>query len=184
MRASRVCVFGGTQSGQFREYTDAAVALGAALACRGLGLVFGAGGTGMMGAVCSGTLDAGGEAIGAIPRELAEREGPRSDLSQLIVVESMHERKARMHHLSDAFIALPGGFGTLEELFEVLTWVQLGIHAKPIIILNLLGYYDPLVSLLEHLNGEGFAPAASDGLLHVASSVDEVLDHLRVLQPA
>src|SRR5262245_12742237 len=140
----RVCVFCGSSAGNRPEYADAARHLGAALARRGLGLVYGGGHVGLMGVVADAVLRAGGEVIGVIPQALVERELAQAGLTRLEVVDTMHQRKARMADLADAFVALPGGFGTCDELFEILTWSQLGLHARPVGLLNVAGFFDPL----------------------------------------
>jgi uncharacterized protein (TIGR00730 family) len=175
MDSRRVCVFCGASSGNSPKYVDLAAELGAALAKAGLGLVFGAGAVGIMGAVSSAVLDAGGEAIGVIPQALMDRERSRDDLTELHVVSTMHERKALMHELSSAFVVLPGGLGTMEEFFEVLTWSQLRFHTKPIVVLDVDGYYQPLVELLDHALASGFMTAADRELVAVVESVHEVV---------
>ena len=152
----RVCVFCGSARGARPEYQEAAQAVGTLLAERGLGLVYGGGNVGLMGAVADAALAAGGEVTGVIPESLVGWEVAHTRLTELRVVGSMHERKALMADLSDAFLALPGGFGTFEEFCEVLTWSQLGIHAKPCGLLNVAGYYGPLLGLFDHAVREGF----------------------------
>jgi uncharacterized protein (TIGR00730 family) len=139
-----------------QEYLDAAFSMGRALAAAGLRLVYGAGKTGLMGAVAEGALQAGGQVIGITPAYLNLPHLIHAGLSRLDVVESMHARKARMSELADAFIALPGGYGTFEELFETLTWAQLGLHSKPVGLLNTRRYFDPLLRLVQHALAEGF----------------------------
>ena len=152
----RVCVFCGSNGGARPEYLEAAVKLGQNLTARSIGLVYGGAGVGLMGAVADAVLNAGGEVIGVMPRSLVEREVAHRKLRDLRVVGSMHERKALMAELADAFIALPGGLGTLEEFFEVWTWAQLGEHSKPLGMLNVAGYYDPLLVFFDHLVNERF----------------------------
>lgn len=152
----RICVFCGSQVGRQPAYAAAAVALGTLLAQRGIGLVYGGGKVGLMGVVADAALAAGGEVIGVIPERLMNRELGHGGVTDLRVVDSMHQRKAMMSDLSDAFIALPGGYGTFEEFFEVVTWMQLGIHAKPCGLLNVGGYYDNLLALLDHAAAESF----------------------------
>lgn len=152
----RICVFCGSNDGARPEYLEAATALGKSLAEGGIGLVYGGAGVGLMGAVADSVLDAGGEVIGVMPRSLVKREVAHRKLRDLRVVDSMHERKALMAELADAFIALPGGLGTLEEFFEVWTWAQLGEHTKPLGMLNVAGYYDPLLVFFDHLVRERF----------------------------
>jgi uncharacterized protein (TIGR00730 family) len=151
-----ICVFCGSSDKIAAHYYDAAMDLGRTLAARGVQIVYGAGSTGLMGAVAHSALDAGGEVIGVSPGFF---NGPlliRDRLTRLEIVETMHERKARMAELADGFIALPGGFGTFEELFEIITWAQIGLHKKPIGLLNTKGYYNPLISLVEHAREHGF----------------------------
>lgn len=152
----RVCVFCGSSAGGSPEYAQAAAALGALLGRRRIGLVFGGGRVGLMGTMADAALTAGGEVIGVIPRRLRDREVAHLGLSDLRVVETMHERKAAMADLSDAFVALPGGCGTLDELFEIVTWAQLGIHAKPIGLLNVRGYFDLMDGFLAKAVDERF----------------------------
>jgi hypothetical protein len=167
-------VFCGASAGASTEYVSQAHALGAELGRRGLGLVYGAGGVGVMGAVSDGALSTGGEVIGVIPQALMDREYGRLDLSDVRVVATMHERKAVMHELADAFIVLPGGLGTLEEMFETLTWSQLGLQHKPLVVLNIGGYYTPLRSLLSHAVAEGFMSRADQALMGFADTVPEI----------
>ena len=152
----RVCVFCGASTGRRSAYAEAARAFGALLAERGLGLVYGGGRVGLMGALADGALAGGGEAIGVIPQGLVDRELAHPGLSELRVVLSLHERKAEMAALADAFVALPGGFGTLDELMEQLTWAQLGLHRKPVGLLDVEGYWAPLIALARHATQEGF----------------------------
>ena len=175
MRLERVCVFCGASPGRRPGYLEVAARLGRELAGRGIGLVYGAGGVGVMGAVSDAALEAGGRVTGVIPRALVEREAGRTDLDDLRVVASMHERKALMHELSDGFIALPGGLGTFEELFEILTWRQLGLHAKPVALLDVDGYFDPLVAMLDHATSEGFVVRGDRELVVRAKTIDDAL---------
>ncbi|MEP6954431.1 MAG: TIGR00730 family Rossman fold protein [Solirubrobacteraceae bacterium] len=170
-----ICVFCGSNPGTDTAYVAAAGAAGEELAARGIRVVFGGGRVGMMGALADAALAAGGEVIGVIPRDLMEREIGHTALDDLRVVGSMHERKALMAELSDAFIALPGGIGTLEELFEVYTWAQLGLHAKPIGLLDVAGFYAPLAGFLDHVVDEGFLRAKTRGALAVAGDLDALL---------
>jgi uncharacterized protein (TIGR00730 family) len=174
----RVCVFCGSSAGNRPEYADAARHLGAALVRRGLGLVYGGGHVGLMGVVADAVLRAGGEAIGVIPQALVERELAQAGLTRLEVVETMHQRKARMADLADAFVALPGGFGTGDELFEILTWSQLGLHAKPVGLLNVAGFFDPLRAWLDHMVGESFLKEEHRQLLLEADDPERLLDSL------
>lgn len=170
---SRVCVFCGSAAGARPEYVAGATALGTGLADRGIGLVYGGASVGLMGAVADAALGAGGEVIGVIPQSLVDREVAHAGLSDLRVVGSMHERKALMAELSGAFVALPGGIGTFEELFEVWTWRQLGLHAKPIVLLDTAGYWAGLTAFLEHAGREGFVKAAP---LDLAPDVPALLE--------
>jgi uncharacterized protein (TIGR00730 family) len=175
----RWCVFCGSSAGTRPEYAEAARTLGVELASRGLGLVYGGGSVGLMGVLADAALGAGGEVVGVIPGPLATRELAHPGLTAMHVVGSMHERKALMASLSDAFVALPGGLGTLEEALETLTWSQLGIHRKPVAVLNVLGYYDGLRALLAHAVREAFVRPEYAALLmfadHVPALVDAVL---------
>jgi uncharacterized protein (TIGR00730 family) len=177
----RVCVFCGASSGRLPAYADAARALGATAAGRGLGVVYGGGRVGLMGAVADGALSGGGEVIGVIPQELLDRELAHSGLSKLHVVGSLHERKALMAELADGFVALPGGFGTLDELLEQLTWSQLGLHQKPIGLLDVEEYWRPLVELARHATAEGFIREADLAAIAVATDPDGLLDQLERL---
>ncbi|MDF4024306.1 TIGR00730 family Rossman fold protein [Luteibacter sp. PPL201] len=151
-----LCVYCGSSSGVRAEYTDAAKAFGMRLAQDGITLVYGGGKVGLMGTVADAVLAAGGRVIGVIPRQLVEKEVAHTGLSQLQVVETMHERKTRMYELADAFVALPGGFGTMDEMFEMLTWAQLGLHAYPCAYLDVLGFYKGLSASMDHMVAEGF----------------------------
>lgn len=172
----KVCVFCGSADGVSEEFYQAARALGRALARRGLVLVYGGGKTGLMGAVADGALEQGGQVIGVIPEHFNTPQLAHPGLSRLEVVPDMHTRKARMAALSDAFIALPGGYGTLEELFEVLTWAQIGLHSKPIGLLNPRGYYDALLAFLRQARQEGFLYAEHERLFVVAEEPGSLLD--------
>jgi uncharacterized protein (TIGR00730 family) len=163
----RICVFCGASAGNDPRYAVAADDLGRALAERSIDVVTGGGKVGLMGVVADATLAAGGRVIGIIPRFLEEREVAHRGLSELRIVESLHERKALMHELSDGLIALPGGFGTLDELMESITWAQLGLHAKPIGIVNVAGYFDELLAFVETATDAGFIPSAHREILTV-----------------
>jgi uncharacterized protein (TIGR00730 family) len=180
----RVCVFCGASSGRKPAFAQAARAFGAELAARGTGLVYGGGRVGLMGAVADGALAAGGEVVGVIPQALVERELAHTGLTELHVVGSLHERKARMADLSDGFVALPGGFGTLDELMEQLTWAQLGIHAKPVGLLDVEGYWAPLIALSRHLTEEGFVRESDLGAIAVGDDPGLLLDRLGRLATA
>ncbi len=175
----RLCVFLGSNAGHRADYAEAAVALGTLLAREGIGLVYGGASVGLMGRLADAALAAGGEVIGVIPRGILEREVAHKGLADLRVVGSMHERKALMAELADGFVALPGGVGTLEELFEVWTWAQLGSHEKPCALLNVAGYYDRLLGFLDHVVGEGFMRAAHRDMLLVADEPSALLARLR-----
>jgi len=151
-----LCVYCGSSSGKHPEYTEHARAFGSEMARRGIALVYGGGKVGLMGILADAVLAGGGKVIGVIPRQLVEREVAHSGLTELQVVESMHQRKTRMYELSDAFVALPGGFGTLDEMFEMLTWAQLGLHRYPCAFLDVRGYYSRLRGMLDDMVVEGF----------------------------
>ncbi len=174
-----VCVYCGSSDKVHPAYLAAAAEMGGALVEAGLGLVYGAGSTGLMGAVADGVLDAGGEAIGVAPRNLFAPELIHTGLTHLELVETIHQRKARMSELADAFIALPGGYGTLEELFETLTWAQIGLHAKPVGLLNTRGYFDPLLELIRHALAEGFIYAEHRAMLLSAEDPRRLLELLQ-----
>ncbi len=180
---SRVCVFAGSNAGGRPEYAAAARALAGECASRRLGIVYGGGSVGLMGVLADAALAARVEIIGVIPRPLATKEIAHPNLTELHIVESMHERKATMASLVDAFIALPGGLGTFEEALEVLTWSQLGIHAKPVGVLNVEGYYDGLLRWLSHAVGEGFVRREHLGLLLFADAPGELLDRFATWTP-
>jgi uncharacterized protein (TIGR00730 family) len=179
----RVCVYAGSNPGSDPAYAEATRALGAELAARGIGLVYGGGKVGLMGVIADTVLAAGGEAIGVMPQALIEREIGHPGLTELKVVHSMHERKALMAELGDAFVALPGGIGTLEELIEVYTWSQLGIHDKACGVLNVRGYYDGLATLLDHAVAEGFLRAQHRAVLSFAEDPAHLLDALAAYEP-
>jgi len=171
----RVCVFCGSSPGVNPAYAQAAVGLGRTLAGRGIGLVYGGGSIGLMGLIADAALAAGGEVIGVIPRALQLREVGHDGLSELLVVGSMHERKAKMAELADAFVAMPGGMGTLEELAEILTWAQLGLHAKPCGLLDVGGYWRPLVAFFDHAVAEGFVRAEHRRFVLVGDTPEDLL---------
>ncbi len=174
----RVCVFAGSHSGSQREYFGAAQELGQALVRRQMSLVYGGARVGLMGALADAVLAAQGHVTGVIPEALVVKEVAHSGLSDLRVVASMHERKAVMADLADGFIALPGGWGTLEEFFEVLTWGQLGLHQKPCGLLNVRGFFDGLLSFIDHSIDEGFVRRENRSMVLVASSPDALLELL------
>ena len=178
-----VCVFCGSRFGADPVYTEAARAFGAGLARAGLRLVYGAGDVGLMGEIARATQAAGGETFGVIPQHLLAREVGRRDLSTFVVTETMHERKKVMFMNADAIVALPGGPGTLDELFEVLTWRQLGLHAKPVYLLNVGGYWDPLVALIGHMVAQGFAEGSFLDFLSVEGDAASLLAALEAARP-
>lgn len=179
----RICVFAGSSRGTRPEYAEAARRLGAAMAARGIGLVYGGGSVGLMGELADALLMASGEVIGIIPRALAAREIAHGRLADLRLVETMHERKAQMAALADAFIALPGGLGTFDELFEILTWAQLGLHNKPVGLVDAGGYYAPLLALVAHAVAEGFVPERDEDLVLVDAEPERLLERLVVFEP-
>jgi uncharacterized protein (TIGR00730 family) len=179
----RVCVFCGSNAGIRPEYGIAAQELATVLARRGLGLVYGGGKVGLMGMLAASMLEAGGEVIGVIPQSLVAKEVAHRGVSELRIVDTMHQRKALMNDLSDAFIALPGGFGTLEEFFEILTWSQLGIHGKPSGLLNVSGYYDSLLAMLDHAVSEQFLRPAYRQLVIADIDADTLVQRLDSFSP-
>ena len=183
-RVRRICVFCGSSPGAHPDYARAARDAGALLAKESIGLVYGGASTGLMGEIADAVLGAGGEVIGVIPEHLKAREVAHRGLSDLRVVSSMHERKAMMADLADGFIGLPGGLGTLEEFFEVATWSQLGIQAKPTALLNVRGYYDLLDRFLAHAVEEGFLRAENRALVTISAELPVLLEALRSFRPA
>ena len=179
----RVCVYAGSNPGSDPAYADAARTLAGLLAERGVGLVYGGGKVGLMGVIADTALAAGGEVIGVMPQALIDREIGHPGLTELRVVDSMHERKALMAELADGFVALPGGIGTLEELIEVYTWSQLGIHAKGCGLLNVKGYYDGLATFLDHAVSQGFLRAEHRAVLKVEDDPARLLDRLAEFEP-
>jgi uncharacterized protein (TIGR00730 family) len=179
----RLCVFCGSSAGVRPAYAAAARATGRLLAERGIELVYGGGRVGLMGAVADAVLAAGGRAHGVIPEALTAREVAHGGLTELHVVGTMHERKARMADMADAFVALPGGYGTFEEFCEVLTWSQLGIHPKPCGLLNVSGYYAPLLALFDHAVAEGFLRPQHRELVLEAEAPGLLLDRLEAFRP-
>ncbi len=179
----RVCVYCGSSPGSRREYTTAARTLGRILLDRRIGLVYGGASVGLMGVIADTMLAGGGEVIGVIPAALRKREVAHDGLSMLHLVETMHQRKAMMEQLSDAFIALPGGFGTLDELFEILTWAQLGMHQKPIGLLNVEGFFDGLIGYLEHCVNQGFVRAEQLAAVLGDDDPGRLLDRFKDYQP-
>ena len=174
----RVGVFCGSQSGNGDRYIETAIMTASRIVQRGCGVVYGGGRVGLMGVLADTALAAGGEVIGVIPEALAGKEIAHSGLTELHVVSSMHERKALMADLSDAFVALPGGFGTMDEFCEILTWAQLRIHDKPVGLLNVFGYFDDLIALFDNMVSEGFVTPKNRTLVRSGASIDELLDSL------
>ena len=179
----RLCVFCGSNVGLAGKYIPAAQEVGTLIAQRGYELVYGGAQIGLMGAVADAALLAGGRVIGVIPDALARKEVAHADLSELHVVKTMHERKALMAELADGFLALPGGCGTFDELFEIVTWAQIGIHRKPYAVLNVCGYFDPLIALFEHAIEEQFVPRQHAALLLNDSSAERLLDRMEQYIP-
>lgn len=177
----RVCVYCGSSARVDARYRDAAAALGRLAAEAGVEIVYGGGRVGLMGLLADAALAAGGRVTGVIPSHLYEREVGHAGLSELIVVASMHERKQRMFDLADAFVALPGGLGTLDETIEIVTWKQLGLHDKPIVILDIERYWAPLLALVEHTIAHGFAAPAARDFFRRVSRVEEVLSCLAAM---
>lgn len=179
----RLCVFCGASPGRDPAYVELARSVGLGLAGRGIGVVYGGGRLGLMGALADAALAAGGEVIGVIPRRLVGRELAHPGVTELRIVESLHERKAQMAELADGFIALPGGLGTLEELAEVASWAQLELHAKPIGLLGVAGYWDPLLGWLDHVVAEGFISGGHRRLVTVDADLDALLDRFEAWRP-
>jgi len=178
-----LCVYCGSNAGGSPDYAEAAIALGTRLAKEGLRLVYGGGNVGLMGVLANAVLDAGGEVTGVIPGQLVEWEVAHQGLTELVVVESMHQRKQRMFELSDGFVALPGGFGTLDEMFEMLTWRQLGLGHKPCAFLDVDGFWQPLMAMLERMVAERFLhPNQRHDLWH-GESIDAMLGWMRGYMP-
>lgn len=166
-----VCVYCGSRNGVSSVFTQAAADLGTAIAREGLGLVYGGASVGLMGVVADAALAAGGRVVGVIPRILMRKELAHTGVTELVVTETMHERKAQMAARSDAFVALAGSIGTLDELFEMWTWAQLGLHAKPCVLVNTAGYYDGLIEFLARAEGEGFLRPATKALLQIVPAL-------------
>jgi uncharacterized protein (TIGR00730 family) len=179
----RICVFCGASPGARPEYAEATAELARLLVADGIGVVYGGGGVGLMGALADAVIAEGGEIIGVIPRALVDREIAHRDVTDMRVVGSMHERKALMAELSDAFVALPGGIGTLEELFEVYTWAQLGLHRKPCALLNVAGYFYGIASFLGHAVEERFLRVEHLEVLMVESEAGPLVERLREFEP-
>jgi len=180
---NRICVFCGSSNGFQPVYAEAARGMGKMLAARRIGLVYGGGNVGLMGTLADAVLEGGGEVIGVIPEALVDRELAHRAVSELIVVRSMHDRKAKMAALSDAFVAMPGGYGTFEEFCEIITWAQLGLHRKPCAILNVEGYYDPLLALFDRAVSEGFVYPSNRRLVIQETDPRRLLDLLSSYKP-
>ena len=178
-----IVVFCGSAEGYDSNYSDTAYALGSLLAERSIRLIYGGAKVGLMGAIAEGALDKGGEVVGVIPHFLQTKEIAHEGITEMIMVNTMHERKMKMHELCDAAIVLPGGFGTMEEMFEMLTWAQLGLHEKPIGLLNINGYYDGLKVMVNNMVSEGFLNECYGSMLLSSESSEELLDMLAQYQP-
>jgi uncharacterized protein (TIGR00730 family) len=176
----RITVFCGSSFGKEAVYEKQAYELGETLAKQNIGLVYGGANVGLMGTVANGVIENNGEAIGVLPHFLKGKEIAHESLTELILVDTMHERKAKMNELSDGVITLPGGFGTLEELFEMLTWAQLGLHQKPIGILNINGFYNELLAFVQTMVSKGFLKEINQEMLLTSDSIDELLDMMKV----
>lgn len=179
----RICVFCGSSAGEDPRYLEAADRFGQILAREAIELVYGGSRVGMMGRLAAATLQAGGRVVGIIPGAVMNRELAHQELTELRVVKSMHERKSEMAQLSDAFVALPGGLGTIEAFFELLTWAQLGLHRKPCAVLDVAGYFQPLVRFLDHVTREGFMARPHRELVLVEEDPEELVRRMRVYQP-
>jgi len=180
----RICVYAGSNPGADPAYAEAAAKLARVLARRGIGVVYGGAHRGLMGILADTALAEGGEVIGVIPQDLIDREVGHAGLTEQHVVGSMHERKAKMAELADAFVALPGGAGTLEELIEIFTWSMLGLHAKPMGVLNVNGYYDALTALFDKAVDEGFLRPEHRAALHTEESPEALLEHFDGWRPS
>jgi uncharacterized protein (TIGR00730 family) len=183
MGLARICVYCGSSDKVAPKYLDAANAMGLCLAQKGIGLVYGGGSTGLMGAVANAVLAGGGEAIGVIPEFFDTPELAHRQLTELVRVGDMHQRKAKMAQLAEGFIALPGGFGTFEELFEIITWAQIGLHANPIGVLNIDGYFDPLIDLINHAQSQGFIYVEHKHLIAFETEPEALLGAMSRYQP-
>lgn len=179
----RITVFCGSSMGTEEKYKLQATLLGKTLAKRNIELVYGGANVGLMGAVADGALSEGGKVIGVLPNFLKSKEVAHNGLTELILVDSMHERKTKMNELGDGVIAMPGGFGTLEEFFEMLTWAQLGLHKKPIAILNIDGFYDALTVLIQTMVDKGFLKQVNQQMLLVSENISELLDRMKNYEP-
>lgn len=173
-----ICVYCGSRSGVRGDYAQLAEKVGAEIAARGLSMVYGAGSIGLMGIAAQAALDGGADVVGVIPGHLDAVEITANNLTELHVTKNMHDRKLMMFNRSDAFVILPGGLGSLDEMMEILTWAQLSVHDKPVVILNHQGYWDKVLDLFDHIVSEGFADAGIRSLFHIAATPDEVFDYL------
>ena len=183
MKLESLCLFCGSNRGGRPEYAEAARQLGTAFAARGLTLVYGAGKIGLMGVAADAALAAGGRVVGVIPEFLQAKEVAHHGLDEIHITQTMHERKAMMAERADGFIALPGGLGTFDELFEILTWGQLSVHSKPVGLLNVAGFFDPLLAMVRHAVQEGFMREENLSLFVVADNIDDLLAGMRAYQP-
>lgn len=179
----RLAVFCGANKGVRSDYVDAARAVGAALGRRKMQVAYGGGSTGMMGALADAVLGAGGAIVGVIPQSMVKGEVAHRSLTELRIVATMHDRKAAMYDLADGFIILPGGIGTMDELFEVLVWLHLGYHRKPVGLLDVAGFFDGLVTFLDHMQAEGFMRATVRDLLVTDASIDGLIDRMTAFKP-
>jgi|SRR5665213_3545871 len=178
-KIAKICVYCGSGPGTDPAFVEAAIALGAAMAKAGIGLVYGGGGDGMMGAVARAVLENGGQVMGIIPEFLIGKEHPLIGKHQLVITKDMHERKRKMFEMADAFVAMPGGVGTLEEIVEQMTWAQLGRHKKPILLANIKGFWQPLCALLDHMKTLQFIRNGLEFDLLVANKVEDILSMLQ-----
>lgn len=179
MILKRITVFCGSSFGTEKKYEEQAYQLGKTLATQQIELVYGGAIVGLMGVVANGVIENGGNVIGVLPHFLKDKEIAHNNLTELILVDTMHQRKTKMDELSDGVIALPGGFGTLEELFEMLTWAQLGLHKKPVAILNIAGFYDELLSLLQKMVDKGFLKTINKEMLLISDDIEELLNIMK-----
>ena len=184
MKNNRICIFAGSNTGAEPAYVNAAKDLGAELSRRGIGLVYGGAKIGLMGAVAEAALAGGGEVTGVVPNFLVEKDLAHERLSNLYIVNSMHERKTMMSQLADGFVALPGGLGTFEEILEALTWAQLGLHEKPCALLNVHEYFAQLLNFLDHAVEERFLKSAHRDMLIVETTAKSILDAIEAYEPA
>lgn len=179
---NNITVFCGSSAGNEAQFKEQAYLLGQTLAAQNIGLVYGGAAIGLMGAVASGAIEHGGTVTGVLPRFLQTKEIAHDGLSELILVDTMHERKQKMNELSDGVIALPGGYGTLEELFEMLTWAQLSLHEKPIALLNIDGFYDELIAMIDKMVQKGFLNKEYKEMIIVSADIDQLIDQMQNYQ--